>query len=381
MEDITKQIKSLASGADETQRKAILVALREVSDSIETPPETIQRLVYLALPLTAIRIGIDLDIFQTLVKEKTPVSVSDLCAKTGAAPILLARILRYLASVGIIKETGKDLFTSNNITEAVALPGSQGALYNYFYTTYPVWSVLPDFLKEHKYQDVEENTNTALQKAHKTELPFFSWMLTKPTTLAHFNQYMSVHHTGKRSWLEVYPLEDKIEGLEPEQVFFVDVGGGIGTQSIALRKKYPDPKIRIVLEDTPETVAQAVAYPDVQILAQDLFDPQAIIGARIYYMRNILHDFPDEKCVTILKNTVAALAPNSVILIDEMVIPDTGAHFRATQQDMIVMATFAAVERTQEQWRNLAEAAGLKVTTTRLYDGNVDDSVIEMVKV
>ena len=130
---------------------------------------------------------------------------------------------------------------------------------------------------------MKENTDTALQKAFKTELPFFSWMLTQPKTLAHFNQYMSVHHTGKRSWLEVYPLEEKIEGLKPEQVFFVDVGGGIGTQSIALRKKHPDPKVKVVLEDTPDTVAQAVAYPDVEILAQDLFDPQAITGEQFSF--------------------------------------------------------------------------------------------------
>lgn len=47
MDAIVNQIKSLASGADEAQRKLILVSLREVSDSIETPPDTIQRLVYL----------------------------------------------------------------------------------------------------------------------------------------------------------------------------------------------------------------------------------------------------------------------------------------------------------------------------------------------
>jgi demethylsterigmatocystin 6-O-methyltransferase len=104
------------------------------------------------------------------------------------------------------------------------------------------------------------------------------------------------------------------------------------------------------------------------------------LGAKIYYMRNILHDFPDEKCITILKNTAAALAPGSVILLDEMVIPDTGAHFRATQQDMIVMATFAAVERTEAHWHTLVEAAGLKITKISLYDDNVDDSLIEVVK-
>ncbi|EHK22117.1 uncharacterized protein TRIVIDRAFT_230740 [Trichoderma virens Gv29-8] len=380
MDSIISQIKSLAAGADQAQVKQIIVSLREVSDSLETPLDTIQRLVYLALPLTAIRIGIDLDLFNYLVNNKAPATVSELATKTGAAPVLLARILRYLASTGIIKETGKDTFTYNNITEAITFPGAAGAFYNYFYTTYPVWQELPGWLKEHKYQDVEDNTNTPLQKAHKTDLPFFSWMLTQPETLAHFNQYMSVRHTGKKQWHEVYPLEDKIQGLAPEQVFFVDVGGGIGTQSRALRKKYPDPKARIILEDTPDTVAQAVPFPDVERLPQNIFDPQAIIGAKIYYLRNILHDFPDEKCVTILKNTAAALAPGSVILLDEIVIPDTGAHFHATQQDIIVMATFAAIERTEEQWYNLAKRAGLKVTNIYLYSDSERDSVIEIVK-
>jgi hypothetical protein len=47
MESIVEQIKNLASGADEAQRKQILVSLREVSDSIETSNDTLHRLIYL----------------------------------------------------------------------------------------------------------------------------------------------------------------------------------------------------------------------------------------------------------------------------------------------------------------------------------------------
>lgn len=97
-------------------------------------------------------------------------------------------------------------------------------------------------------------------------------------------------------------------------------------------------------------------------------------------MRNILHDFPDDKCVAILKNTAAALAPGSIILLDEIVVPDAGAHFHATQQDIIVMATFAALERTEEQWYKLVEAAGLKITKIYPYSFTERDSVIEVVK-
>lgn len=41
-----------------------------------------------------------------------------------------ARILRYFASVGIVKETAKDTFTYNNITETLTLPGVVGGIYH-----------------------------------------------------------------------------------------------------------------------------------------------------------------------------------------------------------------------------------------------------------
>lgn len=44
--------------------------------------------------------------------------------------LVIARILRYLASIGIIHETGKDTFTANNITQAITRPGASGAFYN-----------------------------------------------------------------------------------------------------------------------------------------------------------------------------------------------------------------------------------------------------------
>jgi demethylsterigmatocystin 6-O-methyltransferase len=125
---------------------------------------------------------------------------------------------------------------------------------------------------------VENVTDTALQKAWNTDLPLFTWYQTKPEKLAQFNQYMSVHHSGVAQWHEIYPVEEKTKELEPEQVFFVDVGGGIGTQSIALRAKYPGLKNKVIVQDIPDTVAQAIPYPNVETMAQNFFEPQAITG-------------------------------------------------------------------------------------------------------
>lgn len=93
-------------------------------------------------------------------------------------------------------------------------------------------------------------------------------------------------------WHEVYPVEEKMKDLDPEQVFFVDIGGGIGTQSVALREKFPDLKNKIIVEDIPDTIAQNISNPNVEKVPQNFFEPQAITGElshSIFFTRTIAH--------------------------------------------------------------------------------------------
>ena len=112
-------------------------------------------------------------------------------------------------------------------------------------------------------------------------------------------------------------------------------------------------------------------------------------------MRNILHDYPDEKCIRILHHIMAAMDQNSVILIDEMVMPNRDpswyAHHsslaiegdpahrldrKATQVDWTMMAALAAMERSEKQWYALMEQAGLKIQNIYRYTEDVQDSII-----
>lgn len=100
-------------------------------------------------------------------------------------------------------------------------------------------------------------------------------------------------------------------------------------------------------------------------------DPEA----RAYYFRTILHDYPDDKCLAILEHTVAAMGPNSFILIDDIIVPDKGAHPRTTEMDYIMMTTLAAMERTRKQWDDLLDAAGLEVVQRVTYLDDSADSI------
>lgn len=76
-----------------------------------------------------IKTGCDLGVFKALSASKIPLSVEKLAEPTGAEPLLLGRIMRYLASIRMVTETGKDQFTGNNATKALADPSIHGAMY------------------------------------------------------------------------------------------------------------------------------------------------------------------------------------------------------------------------------------------------------------
>ena len=93
-------------------------------------------------------------------------------------------------------------------------------------------------------------------------------------------------------------------------------------------------------------------------------------------MRNIMHDWPDDKCRQILCNIMSAMSTDSVILIDEMVLPNRGAHWRATQLDITMMTCLAVLERSEEQWYELLGSVGLKIVKIYKYTHELQDSII-----
>ena len=64
----------------------------------------------------------------------------------------------------------------------------------------------------------------------------------------------------------------------------------------------------------------------------------------------------------------------SKLLINDVVMPSTGATSFVTGSDMNMMAIFAAVERSESHWRQLLQQAGFKIV--KIWPG-VPESVIE----
>ncbi|MCJ1354648.1 MAG: hypothetical protein MMC33_004637 [Icmadophila ericetorum] len=387
---LISQLKAVENNVptNEAARKELLDAVRRVGFALEKEGDTIQRICYLPIQLTVARIANDLNLFDILVEANdNSLSVAELAGKTKTDPILLStgqRLLRFLASNAIVKETGPDSFAASHITKTLAIPGVKGGINHNFDTMLPCYQALPEHLRSTSYRNPTDGANCAFQLGHHTDLPAFAWLPSHPSNLHNFMQWMTGHRIGYGSWLDVFPVEKELlrlgdgdDDTDPNLAVFVDVGGSIGHQCVALVEKYPQLKGRVVLQDRPEVVANAIPNEGVKAMAHDFMTEQPIKGAKAYYLRNILHDYPDAICLTILANLKSSLSPSSsVILIDEMILPNTGIHWHQAQLDIGMMAGLAAVERSESQWRELIARAGLKIRSIWKYTLDLEDSVL-----
>lgn len=112
--------------------------------------------------------------------------------------------------------------------------------------------------------------------------------------------------------------------------------------------------------------------------AHDFFTEQPVKGARAYYMRSVLHDWPDHKCLEILGHLKAAMKPGySKILLNEYVVKDENPDWRPLSLDLLMMTLVSAHERSESEWKELIARAGLKISGI-FSKGEGYESVIEV---
>lgn len=73
------------------------------------------------------------------------------------------------------------------------------------------------------------------------------------------------------------------------------------------------------------------------------------------------------------------MSPQSLLFIDELVIPAIGASRFAMQLDVTMMSMFGSTERTLQNWRTLLAQVGLETTQVYKYDPELEYSILEAV--
>ncbi|KAH8654647.1 putative O-methyltransferase [Tricladium varicosporioides] len=364
-------------------RESLISLSQELITTLELPSETIQRMGWAEPARNAhCRIGVDKGIFEHLKESgKQGASAKALAENTKVDLPLIARMLKHLSSMHVIKEKAAGVYTPTPLSDALVEPKfKDGIIYN-FDVAGPSFASLPEYLKVTNYKNPTELTNGPFQYAHKTPLPFFAWLDQTPPYLSIFNNYMSAYRAGKPTWCDpgFYPIEHLTTGFDytSNPALLVDVGGGIGHDLQELRKNHGSLPGDLILQDREEVISTLTPGTNFKAIAHDFFTPQPILHARAYYLHSVLHDWGDEDCIKILQNLISALKKGySKVLINEIVVSEENATLAASSMDQLMLVLGAMKERTEEQWGEILAKAGYKVLNIWKYPG-VAESLIE----
>ncbi|KKA23341.1 o-methyltransferase [Rasamsonia emersonii CBS 393.64] len=347
-----------ASAEHEAVRLSLLRTLRDLKNILEDPKDRSLQITLQVNQNVAIRAAIHLNIFEALSQHDVGDGVDiDLLTKgvgEQRADIVL---------VDIIIATGPNVKVVYSFDDMI-----------------PPLFDLPKYLTETQFRNPSDIHRGPFQHYHKTTLPYFDYVRRDPARLAVLNSAMQVQsYAFAESQSAVYPWEYELgQDVSDSEVVIVDVGGGKGQALEEIRKAHPGLKGRFVLQDLKGTVPEKVETAGIEIMEYDFFKPQPVKGARAYFFRRVLHDWPDVRCIEILRNTASALKPGySRILIGDVVLPARNPPLLPSLFDFN-MLTVAGMERTRKQWEELLEAAGLQIKKVWGNDGCIL-SIIEAV--
>ncbi len=277
-----------------------------------------------------------------------------------------------------MKEVGKGQFAANNITNTLAMKVAEAGVRHYLYTCVPQYLEIPAYLKKIGYKNPSDDMHTVFQDAFKTDVHAYGWFVSHPENLNYFNDFMALRRDSGLSWLSVYPVREETKGWPADKAVYVNIGGSIGHQCAQFKAVFPDVPGRVILQDLAHSVANALPTPGVENIAHDFWQPQPITDAKFYFLRGVLHNLPDHKALALLEITKKAMGPESILLVDEMILPEEGVNVDTAAMDLTMMAAFASLERTEAQWRSLVEQAGLKLVKTYAYNGDSYESVMDV---
>ena len=296
--------------------------------------------------------------------EHGPKSADELAREVGADPRALYRLMRATASVGVLSEGPDGKFSETPMSAVLrsnANPSLRGfAMIHGTEWHARGWAKLDYCVKTGK-QAIEEVYG----------VPIFQFFKQHPEESQLFNQAMS-----DLSMLDGPAVADaySFSGIHS----LVDVGGGHGLLLATILAR--NPHLKGTLYEVPHVLEGARNGPLKPVMDRctlasgDMFS-SVPAGADAYIMKHIIHDWPDDVCIKILKACRKAVNPGGKLLVvDNVILP--GNDFAPGKFLDIQMLIFpGGCERTEKQFRELFAASGWQLS--RVIPTAVPESIVE----
>lgn len=328
------------------------------------------RLLFGFFPAQVIQVAARLSIADHLVAG--PRSTAQLAASTGTDEAALYRLLRALVCIEVLGEPTPGSFA---LTERGALlrsdvPGSIRNLAMLFcgHESWRAWG------------ELERSVRTAEPAWAHLFGPPFEYLPAHPELNAIFNEAMA---EGSRMAAPGVVAAGDFARFGT----VADIGGGTGTLLADVLAAHQH--VQGILFDTAAGLDGAPAVLDgtgmsdrCRLATGDFFDavPQ---GADAYLLKSIIHDWDDDRSITILRNCRDVMPPGGTVLVVEPVMPSrpepSPEVFFMVMSDLN-MLLIGGRERTEEEFRTVFAAAGLTLQSVTRCPGPTNFSVLEAVR-
>ncbi len=275
-----------------------------------------------------------------------PQDAQSLAGELNVHPDSLFRVLRALAAVGVFTVDPQGRFALSPVGEYLRSDVQDSlAAFATFQGEEP-YAAFGDLL--HTVRTGE----TAFD--HRYGMGHFDYLARHPEAGVTFHRTMAAGHASDGDPLEGCDLGDRR--------VLVDIGGGRGALLAAVLLHRPT--LRGVLFDVPVALVDAPAFLEAahvtdrcEIRTGSAFDAVPS-GGDVYVLSRILHDWPDDRALQLLRNCRAAMPPGGLLILLEGVLPETAPPPTRVQLDLMMMVMNGGRERTEAEWRRLLGRAG-----------------------
>lgn len=281
-----------------------------------------------------------------------PRSSEDLAQATATHAPSLYRILRLLTAVDLFTEGENHQFalTPLGVSLQTGVPGSVRNMALFFGDTvnWHVWGALLHSVQtgQPAYEHIFGLTGWEYRAQH-------------PETAALFDQFMT-ESTASVARTVATAYDFSATGT------LVDVGGGHGQLLASILQAYPT--LHGVLFDLPHVVKGASPLLEAgvsdrcQVMGGDVFTAVPA-DFETYLLSRVIHDWDDERAITILTRCHQAMKPQGkVLLVERVILTEMTPALLVLESDVHMLVGPGGKERTEAEYRSLLKAAGFELT-------------------
>ncbi|MCE7006283.1 acetylserotonin O-methyltransferase [Kibdelosporangium philippinense] len=302
----------------------------------------------------AIAVAASMGIFDRLADR---MSTRDIAKAVGADRDSLQRLLRYLASLGVVRST----CCGYTLTPMGALLRTDAR-----YSLHPL-ALLYGGAFYLSFGALENSVRTGRESfEYVFGMPHFDYFAANPSL--GFNRAMAASASIFGQVAEVFDFSSA------EHV--VDVAGGNG--ELLKQVLHGAPHLRGTLFERPDVAALAAEnlseFADRCAVVAGDFTGGVPSGGDVYMLSRILHDWDDQQCQAILKRCADSMPRDAQLLIVERLLPEDGSPSLAPAWDVHMLCNVGGRERTVSHYRNMLAEAGFTLTAS--HDLPLDFSLI-----